>query len=76
VRIALTIAASLTAPCREKLFAVAGPKLGSEGKIMIGLKRVLVPMSSIPRPARKPSGEKYEYALCYVDNVLAISASP
>jgi hypothetical protein len=27
------------------------------------------------RPAPKPSGEKYVYALCYVDNVLAFSAS-
>jgi hypothetical protein len=28
-------------------------------------------------PARKPSGEKYyEYVLCYVDDVLAISTSP
>jgi hypothetical protein len=29
------------------------------------------------RPARKPGGEKYyEYVLCYVDDVLAISTSP
>jgi hypothetical protein len=29
------------------------------------------------KPACKPSGEKYyEYALCYVDDVLAISVSP
>jgi hypothetical protein len=29
------------------------------------------------RPARKHGGEKYyEYVLCYVDDVLAISTSP
>jgi hypothetical protein len=118
VRIALTIAALndlnifacdiqnafLTAPCREKLFTIAGPEFGSsEGKIMIvvralyGLKSAgatfraflgehLYNMGfrSSPadpdvwlRPAHKPGGEKYyEYVLCYVDDLLAISASP
>ena len=118
VRIALTIAALnglqvfvcdiqnafLTAPCREKLYTVAGPEFGSdEGKVMI-LVRALYGLKSAGatfraflgehiynlgfrssqadpdvwlRPACKPCGEKYyEYVLCYVDDVLAISVSP
>ena len=118
VRIALTIAALndlqiytcdiqnafLTAPCRERLYTIAGPEVGSdEGKIMI-IVRALYGLKSAGatfraflgehlyslgfrssqadpdvwlRTACKPCGEKYyEYVLCYVDDLLAISVSP
>ena len=118
VRILLTIAALndltvlacdiqnayLTAPCREKIWTIAGPEFGSEcGKTMLvvralyGLKssgaafRTFLadhiwdlgyrPSKGDPdvwmRPGIKPNGSKYwEYILCYVDDVLAISHDP
>ena len=115
VRIALLIAALnglkisacdiqnayLTANCREKIWFVAGPELGSEeGTIMI-IKKALYglkssgaafrahlaetlhdigfkPSKADPdvwlRPAVKSDGEEYyEYVLCYVDDLLAMS---
>ena len=118
IRIALTIAALndlqvlscdiqnayLTAPCREKVWTIAGPEFGSNaGKIMLitralyGLKssgaafRAFLaevlwdfgyrPSKADPdvhmRPAVKPNGfQHYKYVLCYVDDVLCISANP
>ena len=93
--------AYLTAPCREKVWTMAGPEFGSDNgkpliitKALYGLKSsgaayrayfaqtldVLGYKPSIADPdvwmraAVKPDGEEYyEYVLCYVDDILAIS---
>ena len=96
--------AYLTAPCREKIWTVAGPEFGSRrGQKMLivralyGLKssgaafraflaEALYDIGYTPsvadpelwlRPAIKEDGFKYwEYVLCYVDDILAISEKP
>ena len=93
--------AYLTAPCKEKVWTIAGPEFGSDqGKPLIitkalyGLKssgaayrayfaQTLDELGFRPsiadpdvwmRAAVKPDGEEYyEYILCYVDDILAIS---
>ena len=96
--------AYLTAPCREKVYTVAGPEFGPEeaGKLMVikqalyGLKSsgaafhakcagVLWDLQFRPsqadndvwmRPAVNGKFKYYEYVLCYVDDIVAISHRP